>query len=82
MEGEQWELSEEKQKSMVVLKCLGNIKQTELLDLGRAVLLIRDMILSIADVLCFQGHSSEVFPCRQLSAEIRGVRREGFWSPR
>lgn len=80
MEGKQWELSEEKQKSMGVLMCLGNVKQIELLDLGRAILLIRDMIISIPDVLCFQGHSSEVFPCRQL--EILGVRRERLWSQR
>lgn len=73
-------MSEEKQKSMGVLMRLGNVKQIELLDLERAILVIRDMITSIPDVLCFQGHSSEVFPCRQLA--IPGVRREGFWSQR
>lgn len=78
VEGKQWELSEEKQKNVGVLMCLGNVKQIELLDLGRAILLIRDMIISIPGTLCFQGHSSEVSPCRQL--EISGVRREEFWS--
>ena len=42
------------------LICLENVKQFELLDLLRAVLLIRGMIISIFDVLCFKEHSSQV----------------------
>lgn len=42
-----------------MLTCLENVKRFELLDLVRAVLLIREMIISIFDVF-FKEHSSEV----------------------
>ena len=67
MEGKQWELLEEKPRSVGVLTCLGNVRQRELLGLGRATLLTREMIISILDALCFKEHSSAVFSLQALT---------------
>ena len=71
MEGKQRELPKKKQKSHGSAGISRECLMGWLLGLVRAVQLIREIIISILDVLCFKEHSREVF---LQAVKILGVR--------